>query len=197
MTFGDVYQKAYKLRVFQIWQLTDELEKDWGFLGRSFVKERVKSWLKTQLKAGTVLKVNKEPPIFTFSEFKSDWIHFLRKKTCLICNEEFIPKNSQEKYCSEKCKSAAEYQQKKEYKKQYLKQRKDLTRKASRNYTQRLQQKTVATKKGRWTDEELKILRNAYLQKGKLSKKDLVDIAQKLERSFKSVENKYFEVKKK
>ena len=159
--------------------------------------ERVRSWLKVQLRVGAVIKVSDEPAIFTFPEFKKKWQIFIEKMICPICGDKFLPKNQQEKYCSENCKAKAEYNQKKEYKKQYLKQRRDLTRKAARRYTQKLQNQTQAIKKGRWSEEEVQILKNAYLQKGRLSKKDLVEIALKLGRSYKSVENKYFsEVKR-
>lgn len=197
MTVGEIFIAAYKLRAFQIWQLTQELEKDWGFLGKSYIKERVKSWIATQLKHKALIKVLDEPAIYTFSEFADFWQELIQKQTCPICNTSFIPKNSQEKYCSKECKAKAEYQQKKEYKKQYLKNRKDLSRKASKKYTKKLQEMTKPVKKGKWSKEELQTLQMAYLQKGKLSKKDLVEIAQKLGRSYKSVENKYFsEVKK-
>lgn len=197
MTAGDIYKSAYKLKVFQQWQLIEELMKDWDFLGRSFVKIRVESWLINQLKHKTIIKVSKNPVVFALPEFADKWQEYIKKQTCLVCNKNFIPKNSQEKYCSEACKGKAEYQQKKEYKKQYLKQRKDLVRKASRNYTKKLQSMTKSLKRGKWSKEELTVLQTAHIQKGKLSKKDILEIAQKLGRSFKSVEHKYFsEVRK-
>ena len=192
MTLGEIFETAYSLKVFQLWQLQKKLEENWGFLGKAYIKERVKSWLTTQLKYEAVIKVSNNPPIFAFPEFTENWQELIQKQTCSICNTPFIPKNSQEKYCSDSCRAKAEYQQKKEYKKKYLRQRKDLSRKASKKYSKKLQEMTAGTKKGRWSKEELQTLQMAYMQKGKLSKKDLVEIANQLGRSFKSVENKYF-----
>jgi len=192
MTAGDVYEKAFYLKVFQIWELVKALEEDWGFLGRSYVKTRVESWVANQFRYGFIKKINNHPPIFAFIEFSNNWKEYVRYKTCPICSSSFIPKNSQEKYCSDQCKARADYLQKKEKKREYLKARKDLTRKASNKYKAKLQQMTTPRKKGKWSIEEVEFLLNAIKEKGKLSKKDLVEIANELGRSFKSVENKYY-----
>lgn len=104
MTFGEIYEKAYKMKVFQIWQLVKELEKAWGFLGKSYIKERVRSWLKVQLRAKAVIKVSNEPSIFTFPEFKQKWQTLIEKRTCPICSKEFIPAQDKQMLCSEECK---------------------------------------------------------------------------------------------
>ena len=194
MLHADIWEKAYKLKVFQIWELTEEVYKDWeGIFSKKVVKDRVASFVASQLKANALIKVNNEPPIFTFPEFVNEWKKYLRFNICPVCGRSFLPKTPQQVYCSEECREKADYEKKKDKKKQYLKQRKDLTRKASRKYKQKLQAMTPSKKRGKWEKEELEILKQEYRRKGKLTRQDLVRIAQKLGRSFSSVMHKYYE----
>jgi len=104
MTVGEIYTAAYKLKVFQIWQVQKQLEKDWGFLGKSYIKERVRSWIATQLRHKTLVKVNDDPTIYAFPEFANSWQNFIEKRTCEICGKEFIPIQAKQMFCSEECK---------------------------------------------------------------------------------------------
>lgn len=189
MTHGDIYKKAYQLKVFRQFELVEELMKDWGFLGRNFVKTRVESWIITQIRHQTLVRVE---DYFALPEFAENWQSYIRTKTCPVCGSQFVPKNSQEIYCSETCKGKAEYQQKKDKKKEYLKTRKDLNRKAVKNYRTKLQSQTQSGSQKKWQDWEIELLKSM----GKLTKKDMVEVANRLGRSFKSVENKYYQLKK-
>ena len=104
MTYGDIYLKAYPLKVFQIWELVNLLEEDWGFLGKTFIKERVKSWLNVQIRAGAIKQVNKDPAIFAFTEYADNWQSYINKKVCKICGKTFVPNQSKNEFCSETCK---------------------------------------------------------------------------------------------
>jgi len=104
MTLGEIFETAYTLKAFQMWELQKELEKNWGFLGKSYIKERVKSWLTIQLKYNAVIKVNNKPPIFTFPEFLNIWQECIRKRVCPICEKQFIPTQDKQQFCSEECK---------------------------------------------------------------------------------------------
>lgn len=53
MTHGEIYEIAYRLKAFQIWELVEELMKSWDFLGKKVIKDRVTSWLAIQIKHGS------------------------------------------------------------------------------------------------------------------------------------------------
>ncbi len=189
-----ILEKAIELKVFQLWELTEELRKDWDYLYTTAqIKNRVRDWVKNNLEAGFLETVSREPLIFAIKECADSWKEHLRYMTCPVCREEFLPKKSQTVYCSDACRKKAEYEKGKNKKKEYLRQRKDLTRRASRRYKQKLQAMTPAKKRGPWTQKELELLISEYKGKGKLSRRDLVRIAQKLGRSFSAVMHKYYE----
>lgn len=169
MTFGEIFATAYELKVFQIWQLSKELEKNWGFLGRSYIKERVRSWLKVQVRAGAVIKVSDDPVVFTFPEFKSNWQELIEKRTCPICSNPFIPSQDKQEFCSEQCK--------KQHYKQYHKERR--TKAGMKTGTKR-----------RWSKEEKSMLLNL-----KDEGYTYAEIAQKIGRTTTSVIEKYKELK--
>lgn len=118
MTLGEIFEIAYSLKAFQAWELVKELQTKWGFLGKSYIKERVRSWLAVQLKYNAIVKVNDEPPIFTFPEFLDTWQSFIQKRTCPICDKQFIPAQDKQMFCSEECK-------KKHYKQYHEQKRKE------------------------------------------------------------------------
>jgi hypothetical protein len=168
MTHGDIYTVAYRLKVFQVWELVEELTKEWGFFGRKFIKDRVSSWLLVQIRHKTVVKVSSRPPLFAFKEFENRWQEFLRYKTCPVCGEKFLPLKSHTLYCSPKC--------------------------AQKKYAKRKWQAVKPQKRENrpWTEEELRLLRDAFEEKGRLRAEDLRELSKKLGRSYKSVEHKYY-----
>jgi len=173
MLHADIWEKAYKLKVFQIWELTEEVYKDWeGIFSKKVVKDRVTSFVASQIKANALIKVNKRPPVFAFPEFADEWKKYISFNTCPVCGSSFLPQNPQEIYCSKKCAN-------KEYAKRKWKKVKPPTR----------QNKP-------WTDKEILLLKKEIRRKGRLTAKDLRELAQKLGRSFKSVMHKYYEVRK-
>ena len=137
MTHGEIYEKAYRLKAFQVWELIEELLKDWGFLGKKFVKDRVKSWLAIQLRHGALVKVSSNPPIFAFPEFAQSWEEYLRYRTCPVCSKEFLPSQPTQELCSPSCRQ-------KHYKAYHRERRKKLRMKLD--------------SKRRWTEEEVRIL---------------------------------------
>ncbi|HIQ48043.1 MAG TPA: hypothetical protein EYH58_00195 [Aquifex aeolicus] len=162
MLYADIFEKAYKLKVFQIWELTEELYKDWeGIFSKKVVKDRVTSFIASQLRANSLIKVRSDPSIFAFPEFGTEWEKYVRKRKCQTCGKEFIPFRPEQVYCSEKCRER---------------------RKASPLPPQKTQKK--------WAKEEEEFLKRELRKKGKLSKKDMVEIAQKLQRSYRSVWHK-------
>lgn len=104
MLFADIWEKAYKLKVFQPWEVVDELHKEWeGIFSRSVIKHRVSTFIVAQLRAKALVKVNSEPPIYAFSEFAENWREYLRLRRCPICGKEFLPLQSTQEFCSDEC----------------------------------------------------------------------------------------------
>ena len=165
MTYGEIFEAAYKLKAFQPWQLQKELEKGWGFLGKSYIKERVKSWLAVQLRHEALVKVNDEPPVFAFPEFVKNWQEFVEKRVCDICGKQFLPLQDKQQFCSEECKQ-------RHYKQYHTERRKKEGMK-------------VGTRR-RWTKKEEKMLLQLKA-KGYTYK----EIAQRLNRTKTAVEEKY------
>ncbi len=177
MTPGKIWKLMLQKKAFQIWEVAEELHKAYPFLSQKWIRDRIRDFVKTQIESGALVQVHTDPPVFAVKKHESEWKKYAVWSTCPVCASSFLPQNPQEKYCSKKCRQRAEYERKKEKKKEYLRQRKDLTRKASRNYKQKLQSLTPARKKGTWTNEELEYLRSEYQRKGKLTRQDLVRIA--------------------
>jgi len=170
MTHGEIYEKAYKLKTFQLWELVEELTKEWGFLGKKFVKDRVKSWLAIQLRHGTLLKVSDEPPVFTLPEFARSWKEYLRYRTCPVCGRKFLPSQHTQELCSPSCRQS-------HYKNYHRERRKKLHMRLD--------------SKRRWTEEEVKILLELR-EKGK----SWEEIARVLGRGKEGVKDKFKRLKK-
>ena len=193
MTPGKIWKLMLQKKVFQIWEIAEELQKLYPFLPKKWVRDKVREFVKTQIDNGAVVQVYQDPPVFAVSKYANEWKKYASFSTCPVCSSSFLPQTPQQIYCSETCREKADYERKKDKKKEYLKTRKDLTRKASRKYKQKLQAMTPAKKRGPWTQEELELLKREYEKKGHLTRTDLVRIAQALGRSFSAVMHKYYE----
>ncbi len=165
-----ILEKALELKVFQIWELTHELEKDWGFLltGKQ-IKDRVRVWIGNNLSTGFLVKVMDDPPMFTVRKYEKEWREHLRLRACPVCGKKFLPRKSQTLYCSETC--------------------------ANRRYA-KIKWRRVKPEKRKprkWTEEELNLLKGTAQKKGKLSARDMRELARLLNRTFKAVQHKYYE----
>ena len=148
MRASDIAIAMDKLKVFQINELVDYLMEEWGFLGRSTVKTKVESTVYSWLKYKTLVRVNKEPPIFALPDYADRWRELYgREKKCPVCGKTFFAKRgSQDRYCSRKC-----------YEKAKAKRRRADTRRRVRKYLQSADQ--AAVNKGKpWTKEEVRKL---------------------------------------
>ena len=170
MKRSDIWIAIEEKKVFQIWEIVEELMKEWGFFGRAFVKERVKSAVRYWLSCGLLKKVNDEPLIFALKDYADRWQDFATAKVCLVCGKKFFPKRgSQELYCSRKCYAKRKYEKNKEK-----------LKKGARSYYRSLDK--VAVRKGLpWTEEEDEFL---LQNRGKLTYRE---IAQKLGRTVEAV----------
>ncbi len=105
MTHADIFEIAYKLKVFQPWQVINELLNLYeGIFTKKLIKDRVQSFLASQVKAGSVVKVSSTPPIFAFKEFSDEWEPYALKYTCKVCGKAFFPSMPHQEFCSEECK---------------------------------------------------------------------------------------------
>ena len=172
MLYADIWEKAYELKVFQPWELTQEMLKTWeGIYAKKVIKDRVLSFIASQLRGKALVKVNTKPPVFAFPEYANEWKKHARFSRCPICGSSFLPQNPQEIYCSKKCAE-------KEYAKRKWKKLKPERRQSKK-----------------WTRKEIETLKKEIRKKGKLSAKDIRELSEKLGRSFKSVLHKYYEVR--
>jgi hypothetical protein len=106
MTDGKIWEVMLKLRVFTPWMVLKELNPP-SFL-RQYAKERIRSLISTQVKAGILQVLNDNPPVFGFPGEPVEKV--MRK--CGICGKKFIPNQDSDQYCSNECE--------REYRKRFL-----------------------------------------------------------------------------
>jgi len=95
MTDGKIWQVMLKLRVFTPWMVLKELNPP-SFL-RSYAKEKIRSLIKAQTRAGILQVLNEDPPVFSFPGETIEKV----KRECKICGEKFIPIRDNHKHCPE------------------------------------------------------------------------------------------------
>ena len=106
MTDGRIWQVMLKLRVFTPWMVLKELNPPSFF--RQYVKERIRSLIASQVRAGILQVLNDSPPVFGFPGESVEKI----KRECGICRKKFIPRQDKDQYCSDECE--------KEYRRRFL-----------------------------------------------------------------------------
>ncbi len=107
MTDGKIWQVMLKLRVFTPWMVLRELNPP-DFL-RQYAKERIRSLINSQVKAGILVVLNDNPPVFGFPGESVEKV----KRECKICGKKFIPTQDSDQHCSTECE--------KEYRRRFLK----------------------------------------------------------------------------
>jgi predicted nucleic acid-binding Zn ribbon protein len=106
MTDGRIWQIMLKLKVFTPWMVLRELNPP-DFL-RQYVKERIRSLINAQVKAGILVILNDNPPVFGFPGESVEKV--MRK--CQVCGKAFIPVQDSDQHCSSECE--------REYRKRFL-----------------------------------------------------------------------------
>jgi predicted nucleic acid-binding Zn ribbon protein len=106
MTDGKIWEIMLRLRVFMPWMVLKELNPP-SFL-RQYVKERVRSLINAQVKAGILQVLNDNPPVFGFPGESVEKV--MRK--CQVCGKPFIPVQDSDQHCSTECE--------REYRKRFL-----------------------------------------------------------------------------
>ena len=106
MTDGKIWEIMLRLRVFTPWMVLKELNPP-PYL-KKYTKERTRSLITTQVKAGILQVLNDDPPVFGFP---GESVERAQRK-CGICGKAFIPTQHSDQYCSDECE--------KEYRKRFL-----------------------------------------------------------------------------
>ena len=106
MTDGRIWQIMLQLRVFTPWMVLRELNPP-DFL-RQYVKERIRSLINAQVKAGILVILNDNPPVFGFPGESVEKV----MRRCQICGKAFIPVRDSDQHCSTACE--------REYRKRFL-----------------------------------------------------------------------------
>jgi len=106
MTDGKIWEIMLRLRVFTPWMVLKELSPP-SFL-RQYAKEKIRSLIASQLRAGILQVLNEDPPVFGFPGESVEKI----KRECGICRKRFIPTQDSDQYCSDECE--------REYRKRFL-----------------------------------------------------------------------------
>jgi len=107
MTDGKIWEVMLRLRVFTPWMVLKELNPP-SFL-RQYAKEKIRSLIASQVKAGILRVLNEDPPVFGFPGESVEKV--MRK--CNVCGKAFIPVQDSDQHCSSECE--------KEYRKRFLK----------------------------------------------------------------------------
>jgi len=107
MTDGKIWGIMLRLRVFTPWMVLKELNPP-SFL-KQYAKEKIRSLINAQVKAGILQVLNDNPPVFGFPGESVEKV----KRECKICGKKFIPTQDSDQHCSNECE--------KEYRKRFLK----------------------------------------------------------------------------
>ena len=100
-----ILEKALELKVFQVWELVRELEKDWGFLlSETQIKDRVRTWVRNNLSTEFLVKVMDSPQVFAVRRYEKEWRNYLRLRRCSVCGKPFLPTQHTQELCSPECK---------------------------------------------------------------------------------------------
>ncbi len=106
MTDGKIWEIMLRLRVFTPWMVLKELNPP-DYL-KQYAKEKIRSLIASQVKAGILQVLNDSPPVFGFPGESVEKI----KRECKICGKKFIPTQDSDQYCSNECE--------REYRKRFL-----------------------------------------------------------------------------
>lgn len=161
MTPGKIWKLMLSKKVFQIWEIAEELQKEYPFLPRKYIRDTVREFVKTQMKNGALVQVSPHPPVFAITKYAGEWRRYVLKRKCAYCGDEFIPIHPDQLHCSVICKER-------------------------KNATPLPPQK----EKRKWTKEEEDLLRRYIEGKERLTKKEITAIGQMLGRSYRSVWHK-------
>ena len=105
MTPGTIWGVMLRKKVFQQWEVVEELAKMYSYLPKRYIRMRVQEMVKIQSQNGTLVKVHENPDILAVSKYSLDWErYYTTYYTCEVCGKKFIPSMPHQKVCSKECK---------------------------------------------------------------------------------------------
>ncbi len=98
-----IWSFMVKRKVFTAKDIVKDLEQTkYSYLGKAFLKNKVKDFIKQQLYKATIVGVAEG--IFALKGYAEDWEKYIEKKKCAVCNTEFVPLEHKQIFCSPACK---------------------------------------------------------------------------------------------
>jgi len=98
-----IWSFMVRRKVFTPKDIVKDLEETkYKYLGKSFIRNKVRDFIKQQLYKATIIAVSEG--IFALKDYAKDWEKYIEKKKCAVCNKDFIPFEEKQIFCSQKCK---------------------------------------------------------------------------------------------
>ena len=177
MTPGKVWGVMLRRRVFQQWEVVEELCKEFSHLPRSFIKMKVEEMVKLQTRNQVLVKVNSRPPILAVSKYAPLWEkHYSTYYECEVCSRRFIPSMPHQKVCSEECKHRHQIRLYREYR---------------RSLQERAENKRFLP----WSSQEEELLKKVFPEL-KYSKSKALELSKVLKRSPEAIRRRLYELRK-
>ncbi|SNZ08256.1 hypothetical protein SAMN06265182_1237 [Persephonella hydrogeniphila] len=98
-----IWSFMVKRKVFTAKDIVKDLEATkYKYLGKSFLRNKVKDFIKQQLYKATITAVSEG--IFALKDYAKDWEKYIEKRKCAVCDKDFVPFEEKQLFCSKECK---------------------------------------------------------------------------------------------
>ncbi|WP_297456199.1 hypothetical protein [Persephonella sp.] len=98
-----IWSFMVKRKVFTPKDIVKDLEgTKYRYLGKAFLRNKVKDFIKQQLYKATITAVAEG--IFALKDYAPDWEKYIEKRKCAVCNKDFVPFEEKQIFCSQACK---------------------------------------------------------------------------------------------
>ncbi len=177
MTPGKIWGVMLRRKVFQQWEIVEELSKEFSHLPKSYIKMKVEEMVKLQTRNQVLVKVNDKPPILAVSKYIHIWKeHYTTYYECEVCSRRFIPSMPHQKVCSEKCKHQHQVKLCKEYRRPY-------------------EERTKNRRFLPWSPQEEEMIKQTFPNL-KYSKVKALELSKLLKRSPEAIRRRLYEIKR-
>jgi len=144
---NEIWAIMVRKKVFTPKEVVEELlNTKYKFLGKSFLRNKVKDFIRQQVKSNSLTQVL--DGIFALTPYSDNWEEYITKRNCVVCNNPFIPLENNHIICSPECKR--EY-----YKEYHSKTRRKKGMKPKRRWTDKEVEKLKQLKEKGYTYEEI------------------------------------------
>ncbi|WP_457640445.1 hypothetical protein [Persephonella sp.] len=98
-----IWSFMVRRKVFTPKDIVKDLEgTKYKYLGKAFLRNKVKDFIKQQLYKATITAVAEG--IFALKDYAPDWEKYIDKRKCAVCNREYVPFEEKQMFCSSFCK---------------------------------------------------------------------------------------------